>query len=111
MEGAGHAEDRVEFLRRVRVDGEGAGGRGGVEGDQGRVAAADDGEGGGDGERGEVGGGDGGAEGAEVFLAVLERKAGVSFLRLGLGWWVRGGDTYAAEEVPDEDYQDAGFGA
>ena len=79
MEGAGHAEDRVEFLRRVRVDGEGAGGRGGVEGDQGRVAAADDGEGGGDGERGEVGGGDGGAEGAEVFLAVLERKGGVSF--------------------------------
>ena len=72
VEGAGHAELGIELFRRVGVDGEGAGGRGGVEGDQRWVAAADDDEGGGHGQAGEVGRRDGGAEGAQVFLAVLE---------------------------------------
>ncbi len=71
VEGADHAELVVEFLRRVRVDGEGAARGLDVHADEGGGAVADDGDGGGGGELEEGGGGYRCREGADVFLAVL----------------------------------------
>lgn len=111
VEGARHAEFRVEGLGGVGVDGEGAGGGGGVKGDEVRLAAADDDEGGRRREGVESLGRDGGAEGAEVFLADLCVSGFVScvFWEEKGGVRVSGaaGRTYAAEEVADEDYQHA----
>jgi len=71
VEGAGHAENGVEALRGVGVDGERAGGGARVHGDEVGLAAAYDGDFGGGGEGEEGGGSEDGGEGAEVFLAVL----------------------------------------
>ena len=81
--GVGHAEGVVQPAGRVGVDGEPARGRVGVEGDEVRVPAADDDDLRGGGEGKEAFGRDGRAEGAEVFLAVLERISGN---RDGSGW-------------------------
>lgn len=113
VEGAHHAEFGVEGLGGVGVDGEGAGGGGGVEGDEVRLAAADDEEGGGGRERVQSLGRDGGAEAAEVFLADLFCSEGcqsqVPPWEQGAPDYreTRGGRTYPAKEMADEDDEDA----
>lgn len=104
-EGAGHAEAGVELFGRVGVDGVGAFGFADVHGDEVRLAAADDDDFGGGVEGGESGGREGGGERTEVFLAVLER-AGISVSNVELlGFDIIVLESYAAEEVADEDYE------
>lgn len=88
-----HAEDVVEFARRICVDGVDARGHLDVLGNEGCLAAADDLDGGG---RGEARARDGVAKGADVFLADLRVVSAVS-----KGEESR--EIYAAEEMPDED--------
>ena len=91
-----HAEDIVEFARRLRIDREDTVGRFDIHGDEGGFAAADYYNGGG---RSEGGWRDGSREGADVFLAGLREVLVTS----------RGGEAremYAAEEMSDEDDED-----